>query len=181
MPVAAALESRIAHAHLELGRLQRDREAPAEARNEALLDAGDLLGVRVAGDHDLLVRLDQRVEQIEELFLRPALAAEELDIVDEQQVERPVVALEVVEGLVLIGADDVGHVGLGVDVADLRIGARIEDVIADRLDQVRLAETHAAVDEQRVVGGRMLGDLEAGGARELVGLAGDESGERSRD
>jgi hypothetical protein len=45
------------------------------------------------------VRLDQRVEEIEELFLRAALAAEELDVVDEQQIERAVVALEVVEAL----------------------------------------------------------------------------------
>jgi hypothetical protein len=31
------------------------------------------------------VRLDQRVEEIEELFLRAALAAEELDVVDQQR------------------------------------------------------------------------------------------------
>ena len=107
-------------AHLELRRFERDGQAPAEARDQALLDAGDLLRVRVAGDDDLLVRLDQRVEEVEELLLRAALAAEELDVVDQQQVERAVVALEVVEGLVLVGAHDVGDIRLGVDVADLR-------------------------------------------------------------
>jgi hypothetical protein len=45
------------------------------------------------------VRLDQRVEEIEELLLRPVLAAEELDVVDEEQIQRAVVALEVVEAL----------------------------------------------------------------------------------
>jgi hypothetical protein len=45
------------------------------------------------------------------------------------------------KAFVLISADDVGHVGLGVDVANLRIRARIEDVIADRLDQMHLAQT----------------------------------------
>ena len=139
---------------------------------------GDLLRIGVAGDDDLLVRLDQRVEQVEELFLRAVLAAEELDVVDQQQVERAVVALEVVEGLVLVGAHDVGDVGLGVDVADLRRRVALQDVVADRLDQVRLAEPDAAVDEQRVVGGRVLGDLHAGGARELVRLAGDEASRR---
>ena len=165
------------HAHLELGRFERHRKAPAETRNQPLLDAGDFLGVGVAGDHHLLVRLDERVEQIEELFLGSALAAEELDVVDEQQIERAVVTLEVVEGLVLIGPHHVGDVGLGVDVADLRLGAGVEDVIADGLDQVRLAKTDAAVDEQRVVGSRMLGYLHPGGARQLIGLAGDEGGE----
>ena len=66
-----------------------------------------------------LWRLDQRVEGVEELLLGPALAVEELDVVDQQQVERAVVALEVVEGLVLVGAHHVGDVALGVDVADL--------------------------------------------------------------
>ena len=167
-------------AHLELRRLERDGEAPAEARDQALLHPRDLLRVGVAGDDDLLVRLDQRVEEVEELFLRAVLAVEELDVVDQQQVERAVVALEVVERLVLVGAHHVGHVGLGVDVADPGAGFAREDVVADRLDQVGLAEADAAVDEQRVVGGRMVGDLHAGGAGELVGLAGDEGRERER-
>ena len=109
-------------AHLELGRLDRDREAPAEARDQAVLHARDFLRIGVAGDDDLLVRFDERVEGVEELFLRAALAAEELDVVDQQQVERMVVALEIVEGLVLVGAHHVGDVLLGVDVADLASG-----------------------------------------------------------
>jgi hypothetical protein len=48
----------------------------------------DLFRVGVARDDDLLVRFDQRVEQIEELFLGPGLAVEELDVVDQQQVKR---------------------------------------------------------------------------------------------
>jgi len=42
---------------------------------------------------------DQRLEGVEEFFLSAALAGEELDIVDQQQVQRMVVALEVVEAL----------------------------------------------------------------------------------
>ena len=164
--------------HLELGRLERDGEAPAEAGDQPFLHAGDLLRVGVAGDDDLLVRLDQRVEEVEELFLRPVLAAEELDVVDQQQIERAVVALEVVERLVLVGANDVGDVRLGVDVADLRARLALQDVVAERLDQVRLAEPDAAVDEERVVGSRVLGDLQPGRAGKLVRLAGDERRER---
>jgi hypothetical protein len=124
------------------------------------------------------VGLHQRIEEVEELLLRPALAVEELDVVDEQQVERAVVALEVVERLVLVRPDDVGDVGLGVDVTDLRGRIGLQDVVADRLDQVRLAEADAAVDEQRIVGRRVVGDLQPRGAGELVGLAGDERRER---
>ena len=53
------------------------------------------------------------------------------------------------------------------------------DLVADRVHQVRLAETDAAVDEQRVVGAtRVLADLDRRGARELIALAFDESRER---
>ena len=112
-------------AHLELRRLDRHRETPAEARDQALLHAGDLLGVGVAGDDDLLVRLDQRVERVEELLLGAALVREELDVVDEQEIEGVVVALELVERFLLVSAHHVGHVLLGVAVADARLGVRV--------------------------------------------------------
>ena len=164
-------------AHLEFRRLERDGEPPAEARDEALLDPGDLLRIGVAGDDDLLVRFDEGVEKVEELLLRAVLAAEELYVVDQQEVERPVIALEVVKSLVLVRAHHIGDVGLGVDVTDLRGPVALQDVIAERLDQVGLAQSHAAVDEQRVVGRRVLGDLQRGRARELIRLARDEGGE----
>jgi hypothetical protein len=42
-------------------------------------------------------------------------------------------------------------------------------VLADRLQEMRLAEPCAAVDEERVVGlGRRFGDCERGGVREAV-------------
>jgi hypothetical protein len=51
----------------------------------------------IAGDDELLVRLDQRVERIEELFLGPVLPGEELDVIDQQEIEGMIVALEFVE------------------------------------------------------------------------------------
>ena len=83
------------------------------------------------------MRFDQGVEEVEKLFLGAVLAAEELYVVDQQEVERPVVALEVVESLVLVRTHHVGDVGLGVDVTDLRGPVALQDVIAERLDQVR--------------------------------------------
>ena len=53
--------------------------------------------------------------------------------------------------------------------------SRLEDALADRLEQVRLAQADAAVDEQRVVGlAGLLGDGDAGGVRQAVAGAGDE-------
>ena len=48
----------------------------------------------VGADDDLLVRVVQRVERVEELLLRALGALQELDVVDEQQVDRAVAALE---------------------------------------------------------------------------------------
>ena len=52
----------------------------------------------------------------------------------------------------------------------------LHHVLADRVHQVRLAETDTAVDEQRVVGAAgILRDLNRGGLGELVALAFDEA------
>ena len=126
-------------AHLELGRLDGDGEPPAEARDQALFHPGDLLRIGVAGDDDLLVRFDQRIERVEELLLRASLIGEKLDVVDEQKVERVVIALELVERLLLVGTHHVGHVLLGVDVADACLGTSVGHLVADCLHQVGLA------------------------------------------
>src|SRR4029079_19605488 len=97
------------------------------------------------------------------------LADEELDVVDEEQVEGTVVALEGIEALVLVGAHEVVNELLGMDVADLRFRIALEDLDADRLEEVRLAQPRAAVDEEGVVGGPgILSDLDRRGPGRLV-------------
>ena len=163
------------HPHFQLGRLDRHRQAGIEARDQAAVDARQFLRIRVAGDDDLLALRHHRLEGVEELFLRAVLAGEELDVVDQQQVQRMVVALEIVERLALVGLDHVGHVLVGMHVAHAHPGAGRDHGVADGVDQVGLAQAHAAVQEQRVVGrAGVLGHLQRGGAGQLVGLAGHE-------
>ena len=57
-------------------------------------NAWQQLGRQVAGDDDLLVGVVQRVERVEELLLGLHLALQELDVVDEQDVDVAVAALE---------------------------------------------------------------------------------------
>src|SRR5690606_15152906 len=110
------------------------------------------------------------------LFLGSALVREELDVVDEQQVERVVIPLEFIEGLLLVGAHHVGNVLFRVAVADARLGPYIGKVVADGLKQMRLSKTYAAVDEQRVVGNsRVRSYLDRGGTRQLICLAGHQA------
>ena len=76
------------------GRLDVGDQAPLEAGAQPVLERHQLLGRTVAGDHDLLVGVVQRVERVEELFLGLLLVFQELDVVDEQDVDVAVAPAE---------------------------------------------------------------------------------------
>ena len=177
------VDSCFAHEDRDAGfqfrRLDRDRETPAEARFQPFFQAFDLLRITVARQDDLLLAFEQRVERVEELFLRAVLAGEELDVVDQQRIERAIRGLEIVDRVVLERFHHVADETLGVHVGDARALVAAADHVADGMHQVRLAQAHAAVDEQRVVGTPgILGDLHRRRARELIALALDEVRER---
>ena len=81
---------RIAIRVSSVGGLDVRDQPPLEARREPLLERGDLLRRPVARDDDLLVRVVQRVERVEELLLRALLAGEKMDVVDEENVHAAV-------------------------------------------------------------------------------------------
>ena len=112
-----------------------------------------------------------RVERVEELLLRPLLARDELDVVDEEDVD-PAVALT--ELLALLTADRVDEL-----VRELLARGVGDALLRMTSDQVRLAQTRPAVHEQRVVAvSRSLRDGERRGVREAVVGADDECRER---
>ncbi len=133
--------------HFKLWRLDCDRKPPAEARDQPVLDSGDFLRVGIAGNDYLLVRFDQRVEGVEKFLLGAVLAAEKLDIVDQQKVQRVVVLLEAVEGLVLIGANHIGNVPLGVDITDLGGRVEFEQQVTDGLNEVSFTQAHTTINK----------------------------------
>ena len=73
----------------------------------------------VAAEDDLLLRVVQRVERVEELGLRAFLASEELDVIDEQHVDGAVALAEVEHAVVADGVDHLVHEPLGRDVGQL--------------------------------------------------------------
>ena len=81
-------------ARLEVRRVDRHRQAPGQARFQPRLQAFDFARVAVAGQDDLLLAVEQRVEGVEELLLRAVLAGEELDVVDQQRIDLLELALE---------------------------------------------------------------------------------------
>ncbi len=69
--------------------------------------------------------------------------------------------------------------GLQSDIADLQPGVVAQDILADSLKEMGLAEPDASVDEEGVVlGPGSLGCREGGGVGEAVGWSDDERVER---
>src|SRR2546421_4553091 len=155
-------------------------QPPLEPRDQPVLEPRDLLGRAVRGEHDLLVPLEQRVEGVEELFLRHFLAFQEMHIVDEEEVDVVAVATpKLGHGARVNRLNDLVDELLGPEVVDPRPRVLRQHGVGDRLHEVRLAEAGGAVDEKRVVG--LAGRLRDGvrGCRgQLVRLADDEGLER---
>ena len=166
-------------AHFDVRRLQIGDQTPFEAGNETVFEILNFAGRAVAGEHDLLVRLVQRVERVEKFLLNAFLAGEELDVVNQQHVGLAVFLAELGQ-LVVLDAVNV-FVGelLGRDIGDARAFLVAGDVLADGVEQMRLAQADAAVKKKRVVGfaGR-LGDGQGGGVGEIVVVADDKRFER---
>src|SRR6267154_1808479 len=134
---------------LEIGMSDVGDHAPFEPRDQPVLQPGNFLGRPVRGQHDLLVRLEQRVEGVEELLLRHFLAFQEMHVVHEEQIH-----------VVAVAAPELGHrarVNRLDHVVDelfrpevLQPGLRVflEHRVCDGLHQVRLAEPRRAVDKE---------------------------------
>jgi len=90
---------------------------------------------------------DQRLEGVEKLLLRLVLAGKELHVVDEQQVQRVVIALEILEGLALVGTHHLADELLGLQVADACAGLLGEQGVAHGVHQMGFAQSDTAVDE----------------------------------
>ena len=71
---------------LEVRQLDVGDHSPLKATDEARFEARDLRRRPIAREHDLPAAFVQRVEGVEELFLRRFLPLQEVDVVDEEEV-----------------------------------------------------------------------------------------------
>ena len=112
---------------------------------------------------------------MEEFFLGLILTLQKLNVVDQQEIDIAIAALELGVLTVLDGLDKLVGEGLGGDVNHLE-GVQIPvGSIAYGLDQVGLAEAHPAVDQTGIVGGTgILGDRYGRVGGEGVVLADNE-------
>src|SRR5438094_10096731 len=124
-------------------------QPPLKARAKAALEAVHGSRRSVAGDHELAAVGMQIVKSVEKLLLSTGLARQELYVVDEQQLGRPVAAAE----LVRAALGDRGHKFvselLGGNVDRFLVG--FGGVLSDRLKKVSLAQARRAVDVKGIV------------------------------
>ncbi len=172
---SSALARRIAIRVSRSGAVRSAMRPHSKRDAEPLLEGQDRLGRPVGRQHDLLAVLVDRVERVEELFLGPFLVRDELDVVDEQQVDPAIAGAELVDLALLDRGDELVGELLAGRVDDALARELGDDLVADRVHQVGLAEADAAVQEERVVGvARSLGDGQAGGVGQAVGRPDDE-------
>ena len=122
------------------------------------LDAAQLLAQLV----DLVVATSKEVEA--------AFAGKELDVIDEQDVHAAVALAELQYPVVADGVDHLVHEVFGGHVDHPGPLVMPQDVVADGVDEVGLAEPGLPVDEQGVV--RLRGGLRDGDGRSALPDAG---------
>src|SRR5260370_35683896 len=93
----------------------------------------------------------QRVERVEEFFLRAVLAGQELDVVDEQHVDRAVLVPELAHPRGGDGADDLIGELLRSEVDDALAREAIVHLMPDRAPDWSLAQTQPYIEEKRAL------------------------------
>ncbi len=162
----------------QIGRLNVGDQSPLKARAEAIFDLGQFLRRTIAGDHDLTVGIVQRIEGVEELLLGALFSGKELNVIDQQHIYTAETIAETDHPVVLDGVDHLVGELLGGEIDDGAVGLTQLDLMADRLHEVGLAHTHAAIEEERIVGlAGSGGDGQSGGMGKLVSAADDEAAE----
>ena len=126
-------------------------QTPVEAADESLFEGGDFAGRRVGCQNDLFLFLIERVERVEEFFLSAFVPGEELDVVHYKYIDVAIAVAEVVQSAALDRLDEmIGKVFAG-KIEDFGGLMPVVNRMAHRLKQVRLSQTHIAVDKQGVV------------------------------
>src|SRR5262249_50765724 len=129
-----------------------------------------------ARDHNLLAQFVERVERVEEFLLGALLGSEHLNVVHQQGVHGAKALVESRHAVVAQRTDHLIDELLARDVDHLHLAVVALELPADRLHQMGLPHTYAAVQVQRVVHPRRIGGHRARrGMGELIATADHEA------
>ena len=155
------------------GALQLGRQAALEAAAHPAVEVLDLAGVAVHREHHLPTALGERIEGVEELLGAPAEGVEpgdELDVIHQEHLHAAVPLAQVEQAVRQGGVHHLPGERLALDGEDPDLRAVALQAAPDGVQQVGLAESGLAVDDERVVGG-VLDPGGADGAGGVVGAA----------
>src|SRR5437762_9085672 len=109
------------------------------------------------------------VERVKEFLLRSLLTSEKLDVVNQEKISLAIALPEFDQITMLDRVDEFVDEQLTRDVEHLHVFPFGPNELADRLHEMRFAETNTAVNEQGIVGARWcLRDRKAGCVRYFV-------------
>ena len=134
-----------------------------------MFEISDLGSRTIAREYDLFVTIEKCIESVKKFLLRSLFSAEKLDIINQKQVGLAVALTEFHQGIVLNSVDKFVDEQLARQIHHLRRFLFHPDILADGLHQVRLAQTNAAINKERIVSTRgRLGHRQTRGVRDLI-------------
>ena len=139
-------------AQLVVERADLGDEPALQPRAHALVEPLELAGRACRGHDHLAAAVEQRVDDVVELLLG-LLALHELQIVDQQHVDRAELVLERQRILAAQRLDELIAETLGRQVEHLRMRRAAVHLPGDGVQQMRLAEPDRRVDVERIEAG----------------------------
>lgn len=139
------------NAGFDIRRLNIDGQAAFKAGYEAFFEPANLAWRPVGGQDDLLMRIIESIEGMEEDFLQSFFSGEEMHIIDQQDIDTAKVVSEIRQGFVVEGIDIEVAEFLTEEIFDFGAFLILANCLRDRLQQVGFPEAGGAVDEKRVV------------------------------
>src|SRR5215210_4526022 len=92
------------------------------------------------------------VEGVEEFLLRSLLAGDELDVIDQEEIDGAVLGTELGGPVIADRVDELVREALRGQIEQAKRRKEARDLVPDGVEQVRLAEANATIDEERVIG-----------------------------
>ncbi len=133
-------------AQFDIGCLDIGHQSHRETRKQARFHAVQSLGRAVCGKYQPLAFGQQRIDRIEEFFLRAGLADDELDVIHQQQVETTQAGLEFQHLVGLQRLDEFDHEAFGAAVENAAARMGLQEAVADRVEQMRLALARSGLE-----------------------------------
>lgn len=131
----------------------------------------------VAGQDDLPALLVQGVDGVKQFVEGSPFAAEELDIVDQQDIDRAVLLAKARQSAAIEGVEEFGRELLGGESQGSNAAGVAAQVLHHGILKVGFANSGWAEKQQRAELARLLGNGFGGSISEFVGFADDEVGE----